>query len=356
MVKWGDNPRDFDTILATWPVYKPRLQRWFMQELVDHGERPPTWRDRRIPTENQHVRMDVYADREAAMNAADLVNPSLANALAARDIEDVEKRSLQLKVSKALQAKERLQEEEDMMLVEAVRRHGSTPRQDPAEIKLDRAAEPYRENLTAQLGEMPYLKVALVGREEDRLRPSVLLLKPDGSWTKVNRTNDKVATFAERAKIANGFGLNASDHWAQTKAKIRQLLLPRANQLLQLASVQRLLAEALARGEKVLVCNGVVFWYEEDGGLGWMVKSTTSTKESESATLWKEGTILSQNHGRLVILPYIKENGEQVRGHTKNGPHDGPAKPRHPDHFVEIPFVQLKGDLMIGLLGELPYE
>jgi len=356
MVKWGDSPRDFDTILAIWPVYKPRFQRWVMLELVDHGDLPPAWRDRRVPTESQNVKMDVYSDRAAAMEAAELINPSLANALAARDMEEVAKRSLQLKVSKALQAKERLQEEEDMMLAEALRRHRNAPRQDPAEIKLDRTAEPYRDELAAQLAEMPYLKVAMVGREEGRWRPSILLLKPDGTWTRLYRMTEKAATVAERAKIANGFGLNAVDNWAQTKAKIRQLLLPRANQLLQLASVQRLLAEALARGEKVLVCNGMVFWYEEDGGIGWTVKSTTSVEDTESATLWKEGTILSTNHGRLVILPYIKESGEQVRGHTKNGPHDGIAKPRHPDNYVEIPFVQLKGDLMIGLFGELPYE
>lgn len=52
----------------------------------------------------------------------------------------------------------------------------------------------------------------------------------------------------------------------------------------------------------------------------------------------------------------MKENGEFVRGHTKNGPGDGRAKPRHPDHFVEIPFRELKGDLMIGLFGEQPYD
>ncbi|UQV18974.1 hypothetical protein MU852_03655 [Brevundimonas albigilva] len=117
-----------------------------------------------------------------------------------------------------------------------------------------------------------------------------------------------------------------------------------------------MLAEALARGERMLVSNGIVFWYEPDGQLGWMVKSTTSDKGEDGATLWREGTILSTNHGRLVVLPYIKENGEFVRGHTKNGPGDGRAKPRHPDHYVEIPFRELKGDLMIGLFGELPYE
>ena len=120
--------------------------------------------------------------------------------------------------------------------------------------------------------------------------------------------------------------------------------------------MQRLLAEAFARGERVLVSNAIVFWYEDDGGLGWQVKETGSTTEADGATLWREGTIRSTNHGRLVILPYVKEDGEKVRGHTRNAPGDGRALPRHPDHYVDIPFSLYSGDLMIGLFGELPYE
>jgi hypothetical protein len=154
----------------------------------------------------------------------------------------------------------------------------------------------------------------------------------------------------------HGFGFSHEAHWGKRKAAIRKILLPRANQLLQLAGVQRMLAEALTRGEKALVCGAFVFWYEEDGSLGWQVKMTHADRGSEGATLWKQGTILSTNHGRLVILPYIKEDGEHVRGHTRNAPGDGKALPRHPDHFVDIPFRELSGDLMVGLFGELPYE
>ena len=62
-----------------------------------------------------------------------------------------------------------------------------------------------------------------------------------------------------RAEIANGFGFSHEEHWGRCKAAIRKILLPRANQLLQLAGVQRMLAEALMRGEKVLVCGSYVF-------------------------------------------------------------------------------------------------
>jgi hypothetical protein len=81
--------------------------------------------------------------------------------------------------------------------------------------------------------------------------------------------------------------------------------------LLQLASVQRLLAEALARGERVLVSNGIVFWYEDDGGIGWQVKETSSTRESDGATVWKEGTI-PVHQSRAPSDPAIHQRGRRT--------------------------------------------
>ena len=355
-MKWGDSARDSDIALAVWPEYRPLYDNWLMLELVEQGDMAPVWRDRRVPAENGHARGDVYSDREAAEAAANVLNQSLRDALAGRAIDAAQKHSLQLKVSKNLQSKERLREEEELMLTEARRRHASDLRPDPSAIVLSAESEPFRQELSEQLSDMPYLKLAMVGNPARRWHRSILYLSHDNVWSKPYMAGERSAARAMRARIANGFGCSADEHWGKTKAKIRQILLPRANQLLQLASVQRMLAEALANGQKVLVSNGIVFWYEDDGGVGWQVKHTTSTRDSEGSTLWNEGTIRSINHGRLVILPFTKESGEQVRGHTRNGPNDGRAKPRHPDHYVDIPFAQLDGDLMIGLFGELPYD
>ncbi|GAA4771515.1 hypothetical protein GCM10023219_17910 [Stakelama sediminis] len=355
-MKWSELKRASDTILAVWPNYRPLHERWFMQELVDKGELAPIWRERMVPGDNDAVFADHYPDRDTAIAAADALNPTLRAALSGRAMDSVAKRSLQLKVEKALQSKQRLQDEEALMLAEALRRHVGDEQPSADALKLSPEAERYRADLAEQLAAMPYLKVAKVGRSNNRWTHYLLFLGHDGIWSKPYLAGEKAALTAERAKIANGFDLSATMHWGKTKARIRQILLPRANQLLQLASVQRLLAEALARGERVLVSNGIVFWYEADGGIGWQVKETSSTRKAEGETVWKEGTILSTNHGRLVVLPYIKENGEHIRGHTKNGPNDGRALPRHPDHYVEIPFSLYDGDLMIGLFGELPYE
>jgi hypothetical protein len=355
-MKWGDQARDFDTVLAVWPNYRPLFDNWLMSELVEQGEKSQIWRDRRVPADDGHVRGDVYSDREAAKSAAVTLNQLFHDELVAREMDSTTKRSLQLKISKSLQAKERLEDEEALMLAEARRRHTSDPRPESSALVLPADSESFRDELYQRLADMPYLRVVMVGHPARRWHRSILYLSHDNIWSKPYMAGERSAAKAMRAQIANGFGCSADEHWGKTKAKIRQILLPRANQLLQLASVQRMLAEALANGQKVLVSNGIVFWYEDDGGIGWQVKHATSTKDSEGSTLWREGTIRSTNHGRLVILPYIKESGEQVRGHTRNGPNDGRAKPRHPDHYVDIPFAQLDGDLMIGLFGELPYE
>lgn len=164
------------------------------------------------------------------------------------------------------------------------------------------------------LHEFPYVTGARVRDLSDR---AALGKGDDEVWRLLTNgsLHERGAKLIERSKIASGYGPNPTKHWSEVKATIRQMLLPRANQLLQLASVKRMLDEALARGDRVLVSNGIVFWYEESGLVGWQVKSTDSSR---------------------------------VKGHTKNAPKDGRAKPRHPSQYVEIPFKRLDGDLMIG--------
>ena len=195
----------------------------------------------------------------------------------------------------------------------------------------------------------------MVGQPARRWHRSILYLSHDYIWSKPYTAGERSAAKAMRARIANGFGCSADAHWGQTKAKIRQILLPRANQLLQLASVQRMLAEALANGRKVLVSNGIVFWYEDDGGIGWQVKHNLHQGFRGEHLMERRHDPVDQSRsiGHLAVHQGKRRTGA---GHTRNGPNDGRAKPRHPDHYVDIPFAQLDGDLMIGLFGELPYE
>jgi hypothetical protein len=243
-MKWTELNRSSDNILAVWPYYKPLYERWYMEELVENGELNPIWRDRLIPGKDNSVRSDSYSNRISAMSAAESINLSLKHALDNRILNTLIKRSLKLKIEKALQSKKRLSDEEDLMLSEAIRRHAHHERRSPNELKLAIESEVYRHDVADQLAIMPYLKIVRVKKLEHYPYQMLLTKEPGDLWSKPFHANARAAKIAERAKIANGFDMDGSMHWGKVKAEVRRILLPRANQLLQLASVQRLLAEA----------------------------------------------------------------------------------------------------------------
>lgn len=294
-----------------------------------------------------------YSDLNSATEFAVKYNESLINNLDKLSLSETEKNSLRLKVEKAIMARKRLLNEEQFMLSEAIRKNClAKETQIPNKLLVPDNNENILTALKAELLETPYIKIARL------YRYGVTLLKNgDNDWTTYAKHTKKTAIICYREKIARGFNLCGTNHWGKTKSAIRTMLLPRANQLLQLAGVKRMLAEALVKGQRVLLAGSFVFWYEEKGNVGWCIKAASDSDSTKKGhTLWREGKILSKNHGRIVVLPYIKENGEAVIGHTKNAPNDGKALPRHQDDFVELPFEVLEDDLMIGLFGELKYE
>ena len=299
-----------------------------------------------------HARGSSFSTFAEAMIAADAFNQTTAERIGTAVLDPVLQASVTLKVDKALTAARRIQDEEELMEREAIKRNAHLPRPAIRDLNLPSKMDSLREPLHEQLIRAPYLQVVAIPRFNACLRRT-----GDMEWEEIGALTPKRSQICLREFTAKGFGLSAADHWGRTKAQIRALLLPRANQLLQLASVKQMLAEARMRGQRVLVCGGFVFWFEDDGQPRWVIKNTGGESNSEEGTtLWHEGTILSKNHGRIVVLPYIKENGERVQGHTKNAPHDGKALPRHRDQYVTLPFEILEGDLMIGLFGELHYE
>ncbi len=258
--------------------------------------------------------------------------------------------SLRLKISKAISCKTRLAEEEALMLRIAKRNKEYYVK--PVKSKLKVEHESFREPLFEILSTTPYISVAAICKFG-----AFLTKVGDNEWAHIGKSTSKNKTLCHRAKICEGFDLNPEEHWGKNKSIIRKKLLPRANQLLQLTSVKKLLADALKRGQKVLVWGNHVFWYEEST-LQWEIKMVNDRYDNLSSknTLWTEGTIISKNHGRLIVLPYIKSDGTKVSGHTKNAPYDTKAIKREPSDYVELPFNCIDSDLMYGLLGDLRYE
>lgn len=339
--------------VATWPKPWYETGMWQLYEYKLCPDGTLKWYFSVIDSGDGHAKTEVLKTHEEAILISIKRNEINLEELSKSNLPAQEKESYRLKSTKTIQAKSRLAMEEQLMLKEAIRRNHGVKRVSATDLYMDRLTENYRSLLANKLNLMPYLEVVLLRPENGR--PAILEKQEKNSWSLAPFTRE-TAKIAHRSQIANGFNLSGADHWGKTKAAIRKMLLPRANQLLQLAGVKHMLSDAQARGQKVLVANGYVFWFEEDGQIGWQVKEVKSSEKTDGVTLWKEGTIISKNHGRLVILPYIKENGEHVKGHTRNAPGDGRAKPRHPDQYVELPYEVLKDDLMIGLFGELPYE
>jgi hypothetical protein len=339
-------------ILAAWPTYDSWYERWRVEVLVQDRSEAPRWK--RLPYIERagHRYAPVFNGLEEARLCCAELNEK-ASKLIELEGDPARRLSLRLKSEKGLQARKRIEEEEQLMLIEARRRQSSVQFLD-SELILDKESERFRKRIVTELREFPYLQVVSIYEAGRHL---IFFKSREGLWSSPNFANRLGVLGAKRSKIANGFGLSGLDHWGKTKSEIRKALLPRANELLQRAGIKRMLAEALAQGKRVLVWGPYVFWHEANNSLGWIVKERSSDGGgADGEALWQEGTICSKNHGRIVVLPYIKEDGTCVKGHTKNAPHDGPALPRHPDEIVEIPFEELDGDLMIGLLGELPYE
>jgi len=339
--------------IAIYPFRRYEMDYWIMKalKLLPSGELK--WMPHYIDAGGGMAKGDGYHSFEDAHANAANFNQSIRARTSTLALSDELKLSVALQAEKQVTAEERLTREEQLMLVESIKCTASHPRPAPESLVLPKDGGKYLDDLLACLSETPEVKWVhlmnhrkVLRRKEDRL-----------DWSKVYILDAKSAKYCFRERIASGFGLSGIEHWGKTKAKIRELLLPRANRLLQLASVKMMLDQALARGQRVVVVDSFVFWYEQGKEVGWTVKAVGGDASGASGkAIWKEGKIVSKNHGRIVVLPYIKDNGEYVQGYTKNSSSDGKALPRHPDHFVELPFEVLKGDHMIGLFGELPYE
>lgn len=339
------------TLLAISPFRWYETNRWKMRALKLHPNGELKWVHHAIES-NGHAKVQAFEQYEEARKEATAFNSGIATRVAELDLPAEIQTSITLKAEKEITVLTRLADEEHLMLNEAAKRNAHLPRPRSEDLILPSGLESLRDKLLEQITQAPYIEIAHFPHAG-----MVLARTEEFDWTRRLTPTKKSFVSCYREKIARGFCMSGADHWGKTKAAIRAMLLPRANQLLQHASIQKILLEARARGQRVVVMGGFVFWYEECGTPGWVVKAASGESASESGqAIWYEGTIISKNHGRIVVLPYFKENGEKVQGHTKNSGHDRKAIRRHPDEYVELPFEMLDGDLMIGLFGELHYE
>lgn len=342
------------TIYAVRANYDAYYRWWFLENLMIGANGEPVWKRRRPQTEiGVPPRAEVERDEAEAKQLARKLTRDLGHDLDIAVLGENGQSSTMLKLSKAYLASRRREDEEAMMFLEAKRRHAGTVA--PPRTAITAGSGEDADDIHRALQELPYLRTIVVGRGVTRS----LAHSTDGSnWRRL--TNGYIsrqgATWGHRARIADAFGLHPAEHWGRTKAAIRKILLPGAIDMLQLQPMKEMLAAALAAGRHAVVLDRFVFWYEPEGGIGWTVKEIGAHDSAHAdAVEWAAGTIISKNFGRIVVLPFIKDDGTHVAGHTRNAAGDGPARPRKPGEAKEIAFTRLQGDAMLGLLGELHY-
>ncbi len=331
--------------------YDPHRDVWHILVLDAIPGQTPRWR--------RHNASDIPAPsarrflRESDARAeVDQLNTAFDGALFVLP-DPARRMSLQLRSHKARQCHERLGEEEQTMLTFAMARGRKLMGERVPPVSLYPGCEGHQQEVERILQEYPYVRSMLVSGIH---RKQLLKKLPDGSWVRIHLPTAQQIRGSHRAKIANGFGLDELAHFGKTKATIRRMLAPESAAMLTQPGIQKVLADALLRRKRALVWGEFVFWYESDG-TGWQVKERSGSPGCEDTeAVWHEGQIHSANFGRIVVLPYIKDNGERVRGHTKNGPHDGKSRVRQPGEELLIDFEQLDGDLMRSLAGQMLYE
>lgn len=335
--------------------FDPYYKRWLLEDLKFGVTGEPRWVKRREPWKNG-LMVSAFRDDEATARAeARRLSRELSPDIDLDKIHENGGDSRSLKLSKAVVASIRHDDEQALMFAEAKRRNGElvAPRLD--QLTLSGGSEEDLIELHSKLEELPYLRTVTLGRS---VTQSIFTSLDGLSWRRATNgyLSRREAEIVHRARISEGFGISPFEHWGKTKAAIRKILLPRAIELLQLEPMKAMLATALAEGKTAVVLDRFVFWYEADGAIGWTVKELGDpSKTDRDPAEWAQGTIISKNFGRIVVLPFTKDDGERVNGYTRNGPGDGPAKPRAPGQYKEIPFTRLSGDAALGLLGELPY-
>jgi hypothetical protein len=161
--------------------------------------------------------------------------------------------------------------------------------------------------------------------------------------------------YADRAKVAEAWGLDPRERLDKLKAKIREKLKPTRLRLLQEGAIRTMLDAALANGKLLVVVRDIAFLYEGEQ-VGWTIKKyERSSSDSPNETLWHEGSIVSRNYGRVIVLPHARGDGAKTTGHTRNVAGEGPSMPR--ESPLILPFTVIKDDAMFDAIdGQLYYE
>jgi len=185
--------------------------------------------------------------------------------------------------------------------------------------------------IAARLAEHPYLRHVL-----DESFSSVRLWVSEDrltwrEWPNLKETWARKRLIAERALATDAFGERPEGNWRDVKARIQGRIKPDALTFLHRKDIQERLAKALEEGKRFVVFRDWGFWWNEETRK-WeerqFERGGSGSGNAPGSRVWREGRILSRNHGRIIVLPFTKADGTDVDGHTRNAPGQGRAEPK----------------------------
>lgn len=253
-------------------------------------------------------------------------------------------RSEELKAQKAQEQKDRLERDLQFLLAKALEESNRAGYSVPARhaLAIDDEGDveaSVLDTIHAELARRPYLRhvaAQTAGFLQLWTSQDGLVWKQWGRYEKWERKH----LIALRAKATDAFGEDPMDHWGRVRGRLLERLKDPKLDTLQREDVKLRLAEARSRGVEFVVIGKIGFFWDSSSNDWQRREVERADVQGGGATgsrLWREGRIISNNHGRVVVLPFIKEDGTKTEGHTRNAPYQGPAEPR--PESIEIPFA-----------------
>lgn len=254
-------------------------------------------------------------------------------AAAASGRSSLQRRSRELQAAKA-QAREERRKREDALLLERARERGLADHPAPPPTESIEVAGPAAaaDAIHASLAKSPWLRHVLIDKGSD----VSLWISGDGlswaAWGPFEKWERK-RQIAARALVCDAFGEDPMEHWGRLRAKLLKAIRPAELDVLHRPGTAERLDAARRSGARLVVLGEQGFLWSDERG--WEARECD--RGGRGSRLWREGRIVSSNHGRIIVLPIVKADGTTVEGHTRNAPYQGRAAPREVP--VEIPFA-----------------
>jgi hypothetical protein len=264
---------------------------------------------------------------------------------AKRTAWDATVRSRELEARKEREQFERLDREYDFIVRKAMNKAAAEGIKAPPRETLsiegvaDTSAARILDLIAEALSAYPYLRHVVTGPSTN----ARLWVSGDGrswqGWGDPYEKWERKRQIAKRAKATDAFGEDPAEHWGVMKSRLLRRLKPEVLGILHRQDIQERLDLAWAAGDAFVVFGDWGFlwnpererWEQRD-----FERPETDGGPGRGGRLWREGRIISNNHGRIIVLPLTKADGTNVDGYTRNAPDQGASEPRA--NPVEIPF------------------